>query len=169
MKLGFVRSKLDAGLYIDYDRQMFIVVHVDDIIILGSAVHRDEVVSALRVQFDMKHEQKLDEPKDCCKLLGRALLKTEKGFQLLNDPKHVWALMEELGLTESTKGAVSPYEKDPEGEIVSELDVSEASRMRRCIGQLMWVAQDRADIKFAVSMVAADAAKPTSRTVRRVK
>mmetsp|Transcript_32821 Transcript_32821/g.75074 ORF Transcript_32821/g.75074 Transcript_32821/m.75074 type:complete len:120 (+) Transcript_32821:357-716(+) len=89
-----------------------IVVHVDDMVIVGSDVARAETIKELRAEYDMKHEHGVSEPGHQARLLGRTLIKTQRGYTLVNDGAHVQKLQEIFDLKSSSKGALTPGDKD---------------------------------------------------------
>eukprot|EP00971_Amphidinium_carterae_P164138 3253996-Amphidinium_carterae.1 len=167
-RLGFYQSKLDASLYIR--NNCLAVVHVDDLVILGTSEIRSEIVNSLREEYKLKHAEIVEKPGDRVKLLGRVLVKTSLGYQLLNDPHHVVELQDLFEMSKNTKGAMTPGEKDTdEPDDLDELPQDECHLMRKAIGKLMWLAHDRADIKHRVSKIAQDLSKPLVRTRKMTK
>eukprot|EP00971_Amphidinium_carterae_P058416 1155627-Amphidinium_carterae.1 len=133
----------------------YCVVHVDDIIVLGAHQERDRVMSTLRSEYKLKHEFPCSKTGDRVKLLGRWLLKTQRGFALCNDAKYAAQLQTLVGLSSESKGCLVPLtanDRDqPKGE---ELSLKEHEDFRRAVGQLLWLAADRPDLRFAVTLLA---------------
>ena len=53
-RLGFTRSEAQPTLFVDLARNLFIAVHVDDLIMVGSSSQLCEVVGEIRQCFTMK-------------------------------------------------------------------------------------------------------------------
>ncbi len=53
-KLGFVRLELDHGIFISKDKQLFIAVYVDDLLLFGADIScLEDIQQKLRDQFKM--------------------------------------------------------------------------------------------------------------------
>ena len=53
-RLGFTRSEAQPTLFVDFARNVFIAVHVDDLIMVGSSSQLSEVVGEMKQYFNMK-------------------------------------------------------------------------------------------------------------------
>ena len=53
-RLGFTRLETQPTLFVDLARNVFIEVHVDDLIMVGSSSHLSEVVGEMKQYFTMK-------------------------------------------------------------------------------------------------------------------
>ena len=53
-RLGFTRSEAQPALFVDLARNLFIAVHVDDLIMVGSSSQLYEVVGEMQQYFTMK-------------------------------------------------------------------------------------------------------------------
>eukprot|EP00971_Amphidinium_carterae_P352089 6492420-Amphidinium_carterae.1 len=168
-RLGYQQSRLDPSLY--FKGKNMIVVHVDDLVIVGSEKARTEAIKELRAEYAMKHEEEVSEPGQQVRLLGRTLIKTKRGFTLVNDATHVQKLAELFELKAGSKGALTPGDKEVEAtsEDMALLSPERASLLRSAIGKLMWISADRPDVKFMVSKVACDMAMPTERSWKLAK
>ena len=171
--IGFERSRLDAGIFIRGagSEQVVAVIHVDDAIIVGSRKNRAEVMTKLRAKFALKHEHTLEETGDRVKLLGRSLLKTGRGYAMVNEETCVKDLAGIFGLTPGTSKEVttptSPTDR-AEGD-TTPVDDEKKQELRTAIGKLLWLANDRPDIKYAVGRLAGQVANMTANTWAETK
>eukprot|EP00971_Amphidinium_carterae_P136194 2698746-Amphidinium_carterae.2 len=86
----------------------YCVVHFDDVIVLGTHQERDRVMSTWRSDCKLKHEFSFGKIGDRVKLLGRWLLKTQRGLALCNDAKYAAQLQTLVGLRGDSKGCLVP-------------------------------------------------------------
>eukprot|EP00971_Amphidinium_carterae_P339031 6476627-Amphidinium_carterae.2 len=168
--LGFERSQIEAAAYMKKmgDHKIYCVVHVDDMVIIGSRTERDIVVNQLQEEYEMKHVHHLDAPGEQARLLGRTLIKTERGFALVNDASHVAELQKMFGLSSESKAVTTPAEVEREGQ-GEPLSTEKVAEVRRAIGKIMWISHDRPDLKFAVGRLAAQVGGPTTATWAEAK
>ena len=69
--------------------------------------------------------------------------------------------MEEMGLMEDSKGVVSPIEMEAEEEQDGEsMDKREVTKFRGLVATANFLAQDRADVQFAVKEASRKMARP---------
>jgi hypothetical protein len=116
----------------------------------------------VRSELQKKYEVKGDIMCDECtqlKFLGRVISKDSEGFYWEEDPKHRRILLEEWGLT-TCKGAATPVsvEKDLAGDV--EMESKEATRYRRAVARVNYLAQDRPDLAVAASLLSRSMARP---------
>ena len=74
-RLGFTRSDVQLKLSVDSARNVFIAMHVDDLIVVGSSSQQNEVVSEMKVCHHESHSSALCQCRtDVC---GREVLATQ--------------------------------------------------------------------------------------------
>ena len=108
----------------------------------------------------MKVTVDLDKDGDHGTLIGRRLIKTERGFAIETSAEQTKEVLKELGL-ETAKPASSPCsttaaraaakaDQDgiPGGAAI--LDDAQQSEFRRLVGRLLWISLDRPDLQYAV-------------------
>ena len=81
VSLGFVRLMSDSAIFVKAG-YLVVLVHVDDLIAIGSLEARNEIVGQLRAMFSLKHVHWLDKMGDACTFVGKTLEKTAKGFSV---------------------------------------------------------------------------------------
>ena len=106
------------------------------------------------------------------KILGRTLRWIEDGIEYEADEKHREELMKRTGLKEESKAVVGPAIKDArndEGEEDVELRGQEKSEFRGCCALLNYLGLDRSDIQYATNQLCREMAKPTKKSMARMK
>jgi hypothetical protein len=156
--LGFTASVHYPGVYYHPGLDVTMVTHVDDLLCGGSAAHLEWVKSELQKKYEVKGDIMSDECKQL-KFLGRVISQDSEGFYWEEDPKHRRILLEEWGLT-TCKGAATPVsvEKDLAGDV--EMESTEATRYRRGVARVNYLAQDHPDLAVAASLLSRSMAKP---------
>ena len=104
------------------------------------------------------------------RILNRIIRWTEAGLRIEADPRHVEILIKEMGLEEANS-VNTPGVKDRERDEKNEqpLDRAEASLYRSCVARANYLAQDRADIAYAVKEACRDMANPKASSWEKIK
>ena len=168
-RLGFVACKSVPCLYVHEAKGIRAVVHVDDFLLSGEAPELAWLEKELKKVFTIKVEDLGGGP--WCsrevRFLNRIIRWTEGGLEIEGDPKHVELLEKEWGLESakecSTPGVKAPKELAHEGVEMShrrEMSSSEATKFRRGVARVVYMAQDRLDLGFASKELAKCMAKP---------
>ena len=151
-------------------------VHGDDLILSG----QPEELEWIRKEFTKRFEirvQVLSDGNGEIKILNRIIRKNFGGITIEADPRHVEAIIEQLGLA-GAKGLSTPCEVEKERrretphltsstaeneeEDVS-LDFEQARRYRGIAARLNYLAQDRPDLKFAALKASRNMSNPRDR------
>ena len=132
-----------------------LVVHVDDILMVGTESSLHLVQTKLEEIYELKyqilgpqrhHEQEV-------KYSGRHICWTNTGVTIEADAKHVDQLLRDLGMLDcnsvNTPVTVSP--KDDQGEL---LDVVQARLHRKSAARIAYLSQDRPDLSHASCVLA---------------
>ena len=103
--LGFTASRLQAGVFHCSEKDIYVVAHVDDLLVAGL----DMGLTWLRAALAKKHEMtgKMLSQDSSISFLGREIGMTGEGYIWTGDPKHAKILVSELGLGEA-KGVDLP-------------------------------------------------------------
>ena len=102
---------------------------------------------------------------DQAKLLGRTLSKTEKGFVLINSPEYAEELARHFDLDmNKSKPIVAPMSPSEVKENDQKLDDYKKSQLRAVVGKLLWLAQDRPDLKYSVARLSTEVSDPKEST-----
>jgi histone deacetylase 1/2 len=157
-ELGFVPSKADVSLFIYRTPTvaMFMLVYVDDIIVISSTkAAADQLLARLREEFPVKDLGNLNF------FLGIEVKSTPDGI-VLAQKKYISDLLTRTNMLQA-KGVSTPMVTTEklsrfDGEILSPAD---ATRYRSVVGALQYLTLTRPDISFSVNKVCQFLATPT--------
>ena len=162
--LGLRPSVLQPSVYIHDEKQIMVVVHVDDFLVSG--VEEDLVwfATQLKQHFEVKESiigrDQGDEHE--VRYLNRILRWTTDNYlSVEGDPKHTDILLKEWGFSEG-KATKVPTTK----EIVEQLGAGdevigvEQTKMRRAIARISYMAQDRPDLSCTARELSRHMAAP---------
>ena len=168
---GLKQSVLDPGLFYDgvgHDL-LLVVVHVDDLVIIGAHSRRATLMKKVRNQFELKDEKELESPGSSAGLLGRTLFKTAKGFSLTNDVSYAEDLARIFGLDDGSKESPTPAATTrPTGQ-PQQLDDGMARQLRTAIGKILWLSGDRPDLRYVAGRLATQVGYMTDHTWQEAK
>jgi hypothetical protein len=164
-EVGLARGLYSPVVFFDKTKELRLVVHGDDFTFLGYEKDLDDIEEKMGSWYDIKVRGRLgDGPEDVKKIdiLNRSIIWTGEELVYRADEKHAEILLKELGLEDGSRGLTSPTEKEVE-EAGDELTLSpvEATRYRALTARANYLAQDRADIQFAVKELCRRMSSPT--------
>ena len=85
--------------------------------------------------------------------------KNEDGLEVEGDVKHCNTLLEEWGMSQA-RPVDTPMVKHERNAEAQEMSPQEATRFRRAVARLSYMAQDRGDLSYAASHLASYMARP---------
>jgi hypothetical protein len=150
LQLGFYASKADVSLFIfnKDDIQMYILIYVDDIIIVSSSsVATDPLLTQLQAEFAVKD---LGLPSY---FLGLEVHHTSTGL-VLTQQKYIQDILKRTNMT--TSNHVSTPMLPSDKLMLSSgtpLSAEDATRYRSVVGALQYLSLTRPDISFSVNRV----------------
>ena len=159
-----------ASVYHHKEKDIMVVVHVDDFLASGQQDQLDRLKKDMMETFDLSGIRIGPESNDEheVKYLNRILRWTPENMMSYEaDPKHVQLLLKEWGLAEA-KGAVAPTTKSlvdgiGKGEVLDDLA---STRTRRSIARLNYLSQDRPDIAYISKELSKHMANPFTGTLK---
>ena len=168
--MGFTSSTLQPSVYHHKEKDIMVVVHVDDFLASGEQDQLDRLKKDMMETFDLSGTTIGPESNDEheVKYLNRILRWTPENMMSYEaDPKHVQLLLKEWGLAEA-KGAVAPTTKSlvdgiGKGEVLDDLA---STRTRRSIARLNYLSQDRPDIAYISKELSKHMANPFTGTLK---
>ena len=104
---------------------MTVVVRVDDLVIFGSKEARERILQDLSADLSLKFVHHIERPGAKGTLLGRTLMKTEKGFAILNDTHYSQELAGVFGLCRPGKTSkevttrIAQNDREEDGEVLA--------------------------------------------------
>ena len=168
-KLSFVRLKSEPNVYTNATRDCYIMVYVDDLLVLGDKTAVDSTFEAIQKQVLLKHIGYL-EPGKPQQFLGRNIDHFGNYCNLGLKDSYMDNMIEESGMNNcnsvNTPG-IAHYK--PTIEDAALLDHEQHKRYRRIVGKLQWLAYTRPDIAYSTKELARDLTAPTEVSHKRVK
>ena len=170
MAMRFTSSTLQPSVYHHKEKDIMVVVHVDDFLASGEQDQLDRLKKDMMETFDLSRTtigpESNEEPE--VKYLNRILRWTPENMMSCEaDPKHVQLLLKEWSLAEA-KGAVAPTTKSlvdgiGKGEVLDDLA---STRTRRSIALLNYLSEDRPDIAYISKELSKHMANPFTGTLK---
>ena len=158
VELGFVASKLQPSVFWNREKDLRVVVHVDDLLVEGGLAELRWLRDMLKDKYKIKSAI-LEEDGEL-QYLGRSIRKTSQGIEWEADKKHVEILVREWDLI-GCKPCHTPIEGDllPVGDR-PEMCREEAKKFRRAAARLTYLSQDRVDLGAAANLTSRCMATP---------
>jgi hypothetical protein len=159
--LGFERSVNQPSVYFHRVREIVVAIHVDDFLISGTVADLEWLYVALRVKYDLKRTLLTPGSTKEARYLNRRIRWVNDSIELEGDEKHAKVLLREWGLVEckpvDTPVTKSVAEKIHNGE---PLEAEEATKIRRAVARVSYMAQDRPDLAVASRILSQSMANP---------
>ena len=160
--LGFARGKASPCTFWSEGLQARIVVHGDDFTILGTDKSIRYIEDEMRKKYQIKMRGVLGPDRHDCKeitILNRILRWTPYGLEYEPDPRHAEIIVHEM-CVESGKPVNTPGAKR-EGKDGEPLNPEQSTRYRGLVARANYLAQDRADLQYAVKELSRRMSAPT--------
>ena len=170
--VGFRPGRYNPCTYFHPTMKLKTFVHGDDFVTTGSRQQCDVFKAKLETRFEIKTKllgRGDDESKEE-RILNRVLRVTQSGWELEADQRHADILVRQLNL-ENAKPVSTPcddkYIHIHEDE--EELTHNMARQFRELAARANYLAQDRADIQYAVKEICRGMSSPTRGDHRKLK
>ena len=159
--LGLRVSTFQPSLYYHQERELVVIVHVDDFMCSGRETDLQWLYDGLRQKYDLTRSFLGKDHERETKYLNRIVRWTPRGVQLEGDPKHLQLMLKEWSM-EQCAGADTPMTKDGRERIGTgqELEPTAATRVRRTIARINYMAQDRPDLAVAARVASQHMSSP---------
>ena len=166
-KLGFKACRSVPCVYVNEEKDLRVIVHVDDFLASGQAPELAWFEAGLKKAFSIKTVELGGGPQCVqeAKFLNRSLRWTPDGLEIEGDQKHAEILIKEWGL-ENAKAVSTPGAKAGKLEDLQqdgerpEMAAADATKFRRGVARVVYLAQDRMDLGFASKELAKRMARP---------
>ena len=131
----------------NHERNISVMVHVDDFLIIGNFHEVKWLEMRLRDEFEIKSTYVGRNHQKEVKYLNRTICWTEEGITVESDNKHVQTLLREWGM-EDCKGLDTPLPREIDDIKISgeSMDAKDATVFRRSAARINFMAQDRPDL-----------------------
>ena len=169
--LGYKQSVFQPAVYYNVAKDVVVVVHVDDFLCAGDGKALRELHEELTKQFEIKQTTVSMNDEQEATYLNRILKITNEGIKIIGDPKHSQLLMKEWGMQEYSKEVSTPSLKELEDQVATgeELTGETATKVRRGIARINYMAQDRPDLSAAAKVMSQHMSKPRDGVVHLLK
>lgn len=172
--IGFIQGASAPTVFFNPTSDVRCVVHGDDFTFLGPDAELKSIAEMMSEWYELKVRGILgtdEEDSRSISILNREISVTESGLVYKADSKHARMIWEQMGLTAESKGVSTPYVRE---ENVTEdddevLEAEERNLFRRVAARANYLAQDRADIQFAVKEICTYMSTPTRCAMRKLK
>ena len=169
--MGYKQSSFQPAVYYHPDKDVVVVVHVDDFLVTGDGEKLEALYQELSKKFEIKRKMLSLEDDLETTYLNRTLRVTEHGIEIMGDRKHSDILQREWGLQAASKEVNTPSTKELEdgngtGE---ELQGELATKVRRGIARVNYMSQDRPDLSAAAKSMSQHMSKPREGVLSSLK
>ena len=126
-EVGFEMSILQPSVYFHKEKNMLVIVHVDDFLCSGNLEAVEWLYETLKQKYDLKKDLLVKDGHGEVKYLNRTLRYADDHFEMEGDPKHVDILLKEWSMA-NCKSVDTPLTKNGQDciEEGDELDEDEA-------------------------------------------
>lgn len=158
---GFTMSVLQPSVYYHREKDMIVVVHVDDFLCSGDVADLEWLYKSLKQKYDLKRTLMVKSDESEVRYLNRRIRWKEEKFEMEGDEKHVNTLIKEWGM-EHCKEVDTPITKNCQEQVHlgEELPEEDARRVRRSIARINYMAQDRPDLSVAARIMSQCMSRP---------
>ena len=147
-QLGLQRSTAEPNIYYTQQRSAYILVYVDDLLLLGDEEVTNKIFAAIQQHLLLRPTGTLTVG-NTVSFLGRNITNRGDYYELgLADSYNNNTLLEEAGM-ENCKAATAPGTsalKTPTADHDQQLSEDEHKAFRRAVGKLQWMTYTRPDI-----------------------
>ena len=168
--MGYIQSIYQPAVYHHSEKDVLVVVHVDDFLCTGDGEDLKTLFNDLSKEFQLKQTTLSFTDSQEATYLNRTLRWDEDGIKISGDPKHAEILLKEWGL-QDCKEVNTPMLKELEENLGGgeELQGEAATKVRRGIARLNYMAQDRPDLSAAAKSLSQFMSKPHEGTLLGLK
>ena len=157
-EMGFKECKVTNGVFTHPERDLRVVVHVDDFLLSGEGHQlqwfRDHLTQKYELKVQVAGWGHGDDRE--LQFLGRVIRLTQTGIELEGDDKHVELMEKEWDMAHCSPVA-TPYVKPATGgssfivlpSDAEDMTSANATLYRRAAARINYVAIDRPDLSFA--------------------
>ena len=161
ISIGFRRGRSNPCVYTHKKRNLRTLVHGDDYATVGSLEGLRWLQKELEAAFEIEtviagHSNNEGVVREA-KILNRIIRAVPAGWEYESDQRHAEIILEELQMGEGTRplgtpGVEETLKRKPEEEAagLKPLDPRSATKYRALVARANYVAQDRAEIQYAV-------------------
>ena len=146
-RLGFAGSEAQPTLFVDFARNVFIAVHVDDLIMVGSTPQLCEVVGEMKQYFTMKVTPPLS-ASSTQMYVGARYLRRGDAIWELPTTRCVEGMLNEHGMKDAKPVVTQALARNDDDEDEEEASSEEHRILRRSVGKSSFLAPRKARHSF---------------------
>ena len=166
-ELGFHRCKVDSNLYCHDSTELYVLRHVDDLLVCGTPERTKEFIDQLSQEVLLKTESKL-KPQTSIDFLGQTLKHNGDSISVSMPSAYVTDLLTLCGMENSKPSPTIGTSIGPKAQ-PEPLDRNERKKYCAIIGKLLRLALIRPDIAYATKELTRDLTAPTTESITKVK
>ena len=144
-RIGFTRSEAQPTLFVDLARNVFIAVHGDDLIMVGSSSQLSEAVGEMKQYFTMKVTHPLS-ASSTQTYVGARYLRHGDAIWELPTARYVTGMLNEHGTQNAKPVATPAVNRNDDDDESEEASAEEHRILRRIVGKSQFLAPRRPDI-----------------------
>ena len=167
-RLGFTRSEAQTTFFVDLARNVFIAVHVDDLIMVGSTLQLSKVVGKMKQYFTMKVSHPLSASSTQTYVGARCLGHGDAIWELPT-ARYVTGMLNEHGMQNAKNVVNLTVNRNDDDDESDEASAEEHRSLRRIVGKSQFLAPRRPDIAFATNRLARSLASPSKSDIIATK
>ena len=167
ISLGFHRCKTDPNLYVHSSKELYVLCHVDDLLVCGNPDRIKPFTEQLSKEVLLKIEGEL-KPQTSVNFLGRTLKHNGDSIDITMSPAYVSDALTLFGMDTAKPSPTTGTSAKP-SHVPQPLNTSEHKAYRAIVGKLLWLALIRPDISYATKELSRGLTAPTTESVTKVK
>jgi len=162
LQTGFQQSHIDPCLFFNREKDLYLLIHVDDGLLIGTNDHMKEFITNLRQHFDIKLEDSSD-------FLGLEILQHRDSIEI-SQSRYINRKIKLFGMDNSKSISTPfPYHLTLQSFENDTLDDDAATLYRSMLGSLSFLRFSRPDVLFALNELSRVASKPTHQALKMIK
>ena len=167
--LGFRRLLSEANVYANSANDVYIMVYVDDIMVIGDPTKVNKIFEKIQEKMLLKHTGYLD-PGEKHYFLGRQIHNEGNYFDIKLDDDYIETILQEVNMTKCNPAPTPGTAANKATFADSEpLTPDQHKVYRRVVGKLQWLSFTRPDISYSTKELARGLHQPTEADWKKAK
>ena len=168
-ELGFKRLLSEANVYANSTNDVYIMVYVDDIMVIGDPTKVNKIFEKIQEKMLFKHTGYLD-PGEKHYFLGRQIRNEGNYFDIMLDDDYIETILQEANMTKCNPAPTPGTAANKATFADSEpLTPDQHKVYRRVVGKLQWLSFTRPDISYPTNELARGLHQPTEADWKKAK
>ena len=168
-ELGFKRLLSEANVYANTTNDVYIMVYVDDIMVIGDPTKVNKILEKIQEKVLLKHTAYLD-PGEKHYFLGRQIHNEGNYFDIKLDDDYIGTILQEANMTKCNPAPTPGTSANKSTFADAEpLTPDQRKVYRRVVGKLQWLSFTRPDISHSTKEIARGLHQPTEADWKKAK